>query len=83
MKKQTKNKVTELLKRAVDIQKQLDAVKKLYGEMDEITTQLVEGGFEMSELEQHKIMLVDNFKTKNTVFKVAGVKRFELKIEEK
>ncbi len=73
-KRLTKKQVTELLVEYENIQAQLEGVKPLYKRSDEII-QLLQG----CDLSKTKWMMIDNFSDKNTVFKVAGVKRFELK----
>ena len=78
------NEVT--LARVLEIQKELDVRKELYAEMDRLIVQLREGGFTCTELDGMLIELVDNFAEKNgvavnTSYKVAGVKRFEIKLK--
>jgi hypothetical protein len=71
------------LARIIEIQRELDIRKELYAELDRITLELVESGFASAELEGLQIDLVDNFaEGKNTVFRPAGVKRFELKVSD-
>lgn len=68
--------VSGLVKRAQEIQAQLDTVKPLYSELDEITQALVAV---RTGLAKYGVTVVDNFEAKNTVFKATGVKRFELR----
>lgn len=74
MKKLTKRQITELLVEAENIQASLAAVKPLYARLDEITESLIG-----QELAGSGFSIIDNFAEKNTVFRMAGVKRFELK----
>lgn len=68
-------KVEALVERAKEIQVYLDSVKPLYAELDEITVELAG----QRGLAKYGCIVVDNFATKNTSYKVAAVKRFELK----
>lgn len=77
MKLQTK----QILGRILEIQKELDVRKALYDEYDMLTVQLQAEGFEHAEFDGFVMDLVDNFTKSNTVFRVAGVKRFEMKIK--
>lgn len=78
------NKKTKLLiERALKIQQELEHNKPLYKEMDEIIIQLAREGFTGADLGNIQVELVDNFEEKNTCFKVAGVKRFDLKVKSK
>lgn len=83
------NKITEQhaqkLARVIEIQRELDARKTLYAELDLIIMQLQKEGFKegvMYEgLEALFIELVDNFETGNVCYRPAGVKRFEIEVE--
>lgn len=74
-------KIEEKLNRVLDIQEELDLRKKLYAEYDKLVCELQELGFEHAILRGLEVELVDNFKEKNTVYRVAGVKHYELKIK--
>lgn len=67
--------------RVIQIQAELDLRKELYAEMDALALALQAEGFEQLDLNGQRVTLVDNFLSKNTVFRPAGVKRFELEIE--
>lgn len=69
-----------LLNRAIIVQSQIDSVKELYSEMEEITKQLISRNFKSVLHEGKAVVLIDNFKDKNTCFRTTSVKRFELKI---
>ncbi len=73
----------KLIERALKIQQKLEENKPLYKELDEIVLNLASQGFSHDTLENLEIELVDNFADKNTCFKVAGVKRFDLKVKSK
>lgn len=76
-------KVADLLERIVAVKAKIDAVKPLYEELDDLTMELQEE-VEVDQLLQAKgdafVRIVDNFAEKNTVFRVAGVKRFEAEV---
>ncbi len=69
------------LSRVIDIQKELDLRKELHAELDRLTLELEAAGFTETTLADLHIELVDNFAEKNTCFRPAGVKRFELDVE--
>lgn len=81
MKKQTKKnkQIEELAKRAARVLAQLEDMKPLYNEMDKITEEFLKSGLDQVCVEGFTIQLVDNFHSKNTVFKTTSVKRYELK----
>lgn len=68
--------IKTLAKRARAIMKQLDEVKPLYRELDEITLALFGVG---DKLRDFGLVVVDNFEEKNTMFKTSAFKRFDLK----
>lgn len=72
--------IARKLKRAVEIHLDLEKVKPLYKELDEITLDLVKTGKTDFESLGIKCQIVDNFLDKNTCYRMAFVKRFELKI---
>jgi hypothetical protein len=65
----------------IEIQAELEVRKALYEELDLLTVQLQDEGFQREVLGNVTIELVDNFAKSNTSFRPAGVKRFELKIK--
>lgn len=69
----------EILRRVIDIQAELNVRKALYTELDMLTLQLQADGFVSAELDGLLVELVDNFAKDNTVWRVAGVKHYELK----
>jgi hypothetical protein len=71
----------KLIERALKIQQSLEQNKPLYQELDEIVLKLANEGFTSDKFENVEVEIVDNFASKNTCFKVAGVKRFELKVK--
>lgn len=72
--------IGKLVHRARSIRQQLDEVKPLYNELDEITLALMNA---QETLRKHGmkfgVELIDNFAEKNTAFRVARINRFELK----
>lgn len=70
------------IKRVIEIQKELELRKALYDELDKLTLELKAGGFVSTDIQGLHIELVDNFaEGKNTCFRPAGVKRFEIEVE--
>lgn len=74
------SKQDELIKQALDLVARLEERKALYAELDAVTLALRDCGFVSTELDGLTLSLVDNFAEGNTVFRPAGVKRFELKV---
>ena len=62
----------KLEKRAFNI---LKKQKQLYSELDSITAILKKSKFKSGQY----LILIDNFKNKNVVFRTTSVRRFELK----
>ena len=85
VKKQNKGYTTRLVNRALEIMEELAECKALYEELDELTDKLGDYGFTSKELgidengNLEVLSLVDNFQHKNTVWKAAAVRRYELK----
>lgn len=76
------NILEQKLARILDIKKELDLRKALYEELDTLVLELQGAGFKQTDLDGMRIELVDNFADgKNTVFRPAGVKRFEIEVE--
>lgn len=71
----------QILARVIELQRELDIRKDLYTELDMLAMQLQDEGFKDAVLEGMVVTLVDNFLDVNTVFRPAGVKRFELKVK--
>lgn len=71
----------QLLVAAVQLTRAIEGIKKLYDELDKLVLELKAQGFEQTVLDDSVISIRDNFETANTVFRTAGVKRFELVIE--
>lgn len=70
------------LKRVLELQAEIELRKALYDELDKLTLELLEDGFRDATLDGITLELVDNFAAgKNTVFRPAGVKRFEIKVK--
>lgn len=70
-----------LVRRILDIQRELDVRKALFDELEMLTLQLQADGFETATLDGFVVDLVDNFAKGNVVFRPAGVKRFEVKVK--
>ena len=69
--------VAKMIERAKIISRHLDEVKPLYQELDEITLALANVRNTLHP--KHGVVIVDNFKEKNTRFKTVGIRRFEIK----
>lgn len=73
----------EIVNRIAEIKNTLESVKPLYDELDELTGELGE----VAEVNQtlatndgRFVTLIDNFADKNTVFRPAAVKRFDVEL---
>ena len=78
--------VSAKLQRVLEIKQTLDSVKPLYEELEQITLSLLTDaasihGYNHLQGFGHVFTIVDNFQEKNTVYRPAAVKRFELKVE--
>lgn len=78
-----KKNLTKLIERAIEIQAILEDVKSLYRELDDITLALIENDIFHASHKGYEISVVDNFAIKNTVFRIARVKRYDLKVDMK
>ena len=67
------------LARILDLQRELNVRAELYEELDRLTLELKADGFTQGEVDGTLYDLVDNFANGNTVFRVAGVKHYEIK----
>lgn len=77
------NNLNSVLARLAEVQSALDLMKKLYEEKEALTMQLKElvpVGQEVSHGD-YIFSVVDNFAEKNTVFRPAAVKRFDLEVD--
>lgn len=71
------------LNRVLGIVRELEVRKELYAELDRLTLELQSEQFHSTTLNGMFIELVDNFADgKNTCFRPAGVKRFEMCVED-
>lgn len=75
-KEPTTKELIAMLARAKEIQSQLDEVKPLYRELDEITFSVIRV---KERVEKHGAVLIDQYADKNTQFRNVAMKRFELK----
>lgn len=66
--------------KALRIQAELDIRKALYDELDKVIAELVTDGFREISFGDKRVVIQDNFASTNTVFRQAGVKRWELKV---
>lgn len=63
-----------LIHRAKEIQKELEHLKPLHEELDNITLALRE----LKDVESYGVVIKDKFADRNTVWKSSGIRRFEL-----
>lgn len=83
--KKISNSLKDKLARASELSQALANYKLLWAEFDEVVGELIDEGFVEAVFNGEQFALKDNFldkegNPKNTVFRPAGVKRFELKI---
>ena len=99
LKQQQESEAVRIASGIAKIKAMIDTVKPLYNLVDELTLQLkeivgVNGEVEIPEqvfmfnekamfTAAQKITVVDNFESKNTVFRPVGVKRYEVKCDVK
>ena len=70
---------SEVLSRLLAIESELSAVKDLYSERDALTLDLMRMGFKGELMpDGTEVRLVDNYAEKNTAFRVAFIRRFEV-----
>lgn len=74
-----------LLKRIIEVKKKLEEAKAFYQEMDKLTEEFIRLELKMVKVDDVILALKDNFvdkdgNVKNTVFRPAAVKRFEIDI---
>ena len=79
MRRGNRLKIEKLARKAAKVMKELEGMKPLYTELDRLTAELIDLGMESVSLGKNKMVLIDNFSEKNTVFRPAAVRRFELK----
>lgn len=68
------------LREALRLHKELELRKALYNELDVLIEALQAAGFTEMDLDEFHIKLTDNFADTNTQWRMAAVKRWELKI---
>lgn len=74
------NQLEEQLREALRIQAEIKLAKKLYEELDAVIEKLRAGGFSEGEIDGQILRLEDNFADTNTQWRMAAVKRWELKV---
>lgn len=65
----------KLAERIKEIKSEMERIKPLYGELDELTDMLI--GLDLN-LSKYGIAIQDNFESKNTAWKSTAMRRFEL-----
>jgi len=68
------------LKRALSLLAEIELRKKLYEELDALVLELQSEGFTAGVCEGFELELRDNFADTNTQWRMAAVKRYELKV---
>ena len=82
MRKPSKTKIVQnLVARAAEISLILEDTRPLYRELDDITLKLIELEVFHAYADGLQMTLVDNFAEKNTGFRVARFKRYDIKVE--
>lgn len=75
--------VESIINRIEEVKSEIEKMSSLYEELDKLTMQLngsVAVGEELLTKNGNTIILKDNFQDKNTVFRPAAVKRFEVEL---
>lgn len=73
----------EIVNRIAEIKTELDSKKPLYDELDELISELsdvAEVNQTLATNDARFITLIDNFAEKNTVWRPAAVKRFDIEL---
>lgn len=82
----SQRRAVRLAKQAFTLQQEIEEAKGLYAQMDEITGELLNDRISEVIFTQdgvrYVLEVVDNFAEKNTVFRSAAVRHYEIKIEE-
>ena len=77
----TKSQAKKIIRRAIELTKQVEDLKSIYRELDEIIGVMIEHKIKAGVDEGNVIRLVDNFTQKNTTFKSTAFRRYDLKLE--
>jgi hypothetical protein len=75
--------IEQILKRLSEVESTIQLLKQLYDEKERLTLQLMEKvgvGQEVQEGD-YLFKVVDNFASKNVMFKSAAVRRFDLEVD--
>ncbi len=78
-----KNPIEQTLTRLMELERLIEEHKALYAERDALTLLLVREGFKDAEYEGKTFVLTDTFADSNVGYRVAFVRRFEVKIKDK
>lgn len=76
----TQEETKELVRQALRVMTRIEDLKAAYKQLDELTDQLVERGFTEMTLGRRRVVLKDNFATKNTVWRSTPHRRYELEL---
>lgn len=73
-----------IIDRIAELKSQIDGMKHMYEELEQLTIQLVKMNTQLNTpiptFDGNYLILQDNFADKNTVFRPAAVKRFDVDI---
>ncbi len=76
-----KSELKQKIEEALEISEVLALVKPLYARFDAITLDFIAAGISNQVVDGYKINIIDNYADRNTTFKVASFKHYDLKIE--
>lgn len=83
MSKKDLTRTMEIVNRIATIKTQLESIKPLYDELDDLTAELgdvAEVNQVLATNDGRFLTLIDNFADKNTVFRPAAVRRFDVEL---
>jgi hypothetical protein len=69
------------LRKVLELTEALEARKALYDELDKLTLELQSEGFVQALVDGNLITMQDNFSEKNVQWRMAAVRRYEIKIQ--
>lgn len=81
MARMKKSELKEKIEEALEISEVLAMIKPLYARFDALTLDFIAAGITNQIIDGYKINIIDNYADRNTTFKVASFKHFDLKIE--
>jgi len=75
----------EKIAKLIELTEEIERRKSLYDELEKLTLELKEAGFTSGEFKkypgkEYALELVDNFSEKNVAWRMAAVRRWEIKV---